>query len=422
MEIKQRANSLFSPLWKQRARYYLLMGGRGRGGSTAASQYILSKVLAPGYFRCAIMRAIHSDIRHSIWRELNDRIDEQNLRTALHITENEMNIDYGKNSVHAHGFKASSGSHTAKLKSLASYNCVVVEEADEIGEAEFMMLDDSLRTVKGDISVILVFNSPPKSHWLIRRFFNLEEMADEEHEGFYIPHLKTDVEAIHIGGTYKDNLKNLDAQTVRRYEEYRNLKPHYFHQVIEGLVPETIRGRIYTGWQLIDRIPNEARLVRFGEDFGWFPDPACAVSVYYWNGSYVIDELAYGNYLSNAQLASSIRDVSSEVPTIADSAEPKSIDEQKRLGINVRGCEKGADSVIYRIKVVSSAKIFVTRRSKNVWDSYENYSWDEDKDGNPKNEPVHTYSHAMDAIGYPLVDLLRGLEEETTVSVRDYTL
>lgn len=417
MEVVQTVNRLFAPLWEQKPRYFILMGGRGRGGSTAASQFILSKLIAPEYFRCAIMRAVHSDIRHSIWKELSDRIDEQRIRDHLHITENDMNIEYGANSVHAHGFKASSGSHTAKLKSLASYNCVVIEEADEVGEAEFMMLDDSLRTVKGDITIIMVFNAPPRSHWLIHRFFSLTE---SETKGFFIPHLKEDTNAVFIGGSYKNNLQNLAPDTIKRYEAYRDLKPHYFHQVIEGLVPEVARGRIYTGWQLIDRVPDEARLVRVGEDFGWFPDPACAAAIYYWNGSYVIDELAYGHYLSNEYLASVISDVSREVLTIADSAEPKSIAEQAAYGLNVRGCEKGKDSVIYRIKVMSTKKFFVTRRSTNVWTSYENYAWAEDKDGNPKNEPVHTHSHAMDAIGYAVVDVASGDKDEVTVSVKDY--
>jgi phage terminase large subunit len=318
------------------------------------------------------MRAIHSDIRHSIWRELNDRIDEQGIRDQLKITDNDMRVEYALNTIQAHGFKASSGSHTAKLKSLANYNTVHIEEADEVGEQEFMTLDDSLRTVKGDIKIILTLNAPPKNHWIIRRFFDLEP--------------------------------NLDRETVRRYQSYENTKPSYYYQVIKGYVPEVVRGRIYSGWQLIDSVPQGARLVRFGEDFGWYPDPACAVAIYYWNGGYVIDELAYGTELTNEFLAGEIKNAGAAV-TIADSAEPKSIAEQNKYGISVKGCEKGKDSVNFRIKVVSQKKIFVTRRSTNVWQSYENYAWAEDKDGNPKGEPQHMWSHAMDALGYPIADL-----------------
>lgn len=401
--VSQSVNEIFAPLWEQKARYYILIGGRGAGRSTAGSQYILSRLLAPQFFRCAMMRAIHSDIRNTIWQELKDRITEQKIGEILHITDNEMGVEYGANSVRAHGFRQAGISYTAKLKSLANYNTVLIEEASEVGEKEFMTLDDTLRTVKGDIIIILLLNPPPKNHWIIQRWF---ETVESEVKGFYTLKLKENSDAVYIGGNYRDNIANLDDHTIRRYKAYKQLKPDYYWQAIEGLVPEVTRGKIYNGWQQIDEVPKEARLVRFGEDYGWLPDPACVVAIYYWNGGYVIDELAYGTELSNEFLAGKIKEVSTEVITIADSAEPKSIDEQKtKYGLKVEGCEKGKDSVSYGIKVVSEKKIFVTKRSKNVWESYENFAWEEDKDGNPTGDPEPTYKHAMDAIAYPIVSL-----------------
>ena len=224
-------------------------------------------------------------------------------------------------------------------------------------------------------------------------------------QGFFTPTLKSGAkDVIYLSGTWRENCVNLDPHTIERYENYKYTNPAYYWQVIEGLSPESVRGRIYTGWQQIDVVPREARLMRFGEDFGWFPDSACVVAIYYWNGSYIIDELAYGTELTNEYLAGEIKKAG-KATTIADSAEPKSIAEQNKYGISVIGCEKGKDSVDFRIKVVAQKKIYVTKRSTNVWTSYENYAWAEDKDGNPKGEPVHTWSHAMDAVGYALVSL-----------------
>jgi phage terminase large subunit len=115
------------------------------------------------------MRAVKEDIRTSCWQELIDRVDEEGIRESLNITENTMHMAYGVNSIQAHGFKAGSGSQTAKLKSLAGYNLIWPEEAEEIGEAEFMKLDDSLRTTKGSIRIIFTLNTPPKNHWIIKR-------------------------------------------------------------------------------------------------------------------------------------------------------------------------------------------------------------------------------------------------------------
>lgn len=394
------------PLWeiKDNVRYVIICGGRGNGRSGTASRYAVSKLLSKEYMRGAIMRATREDIRASCWGEIMDRLREQGIESAFRITENDMYIERGQNSLRAHGFRASSGSLTARLKSLAGYNFVWIEEAEEIGEAEFRTLDDTLRTVKGKITIILTLNTPSKSHWIMKKWFDLT--PHPEASGFYIPKIKPEIkDAIYIGGTYRENLPNLDESTVWRYGQYKNTNPAYYWQVIEGLSPDEVRGKIYTGWQLIDNIPKEARLVKLGMDYGWFPDPASLVAVYYWNGAYIIDELAYGTELTNEYLASEALKVTgrhSEIQTVADSAEPKSIAEQRAYGLNVVGCEKGKDSVSFRIKATSQKKVYVTKRSTNVWESYENYRWAEDKDGNPKGVPEHTWSHAMDAVSYAI--------------------
>lgn len=395
-------------LWEKGSsvRYVILMGGRANGRSGTASRYIVSKLMGKEYVRGAVMRAIHSDIRASCWGELKDRLSEQGIADEFRVVDNDMYLERGQNSVRAHGFKASSGSLKARLKSLAGYNLVWIEEAEEIGEDDFRTLDDSLRTVKGSITVILTLNTPAKSHWILRRWFDMAPV--DGLQGFYRPMLKADArDVLYIPGTFRENRVNLDQHTVDRYMAYKATKPNYYWQVIEGLAPEEKRGKIYTGWQQIDAVPPEARLVRGGEDFGWFPDPAALVAIYYWNGSYVVDQLAYGTELSNEYLAGEWKavDAGRRIPLVADSAEPKSIAEQRKYGINVKGCEKGKDSVSFRIKVVSTKKVYVTKRSKDVWDSYENWHWLEDKDGNPTGEPDRVWKHAMDAVGYPISDL-----------------
>lgn len=403
MKVNFEIHESHIPLWENQSfRYAIIMGGRGNGRSGTASRYTVSQLLSKEYTRGAMMRATREDIRASSWGEAMDRIREQGMENSFRIVDNEMLIEKGQNSIKAHGFRASSGSLTARLKSLAGYNFVHIEEAEEIGEEEFRTLDDTLRTVKGRIRIVLTLNTPPKNHWILKKWFDL---IPTDVQGFYRPQLKPEAkDVIYIGGTWRENEANLDKNTIERYKEYKYTNPNYYYQVIEGLSPEEVRGKIYTGWQQIDQVPKEARLVRFGEDYGWFPDPACAVAVYYWNGSYVVDELAYGTELTNEYLARCIKEVGTAL-TIADSAEPKSIAEQNKYGIRVQGTVKGADSVNYIIKVVSQKKIYVTRRSRNVWQSYENYAWAEDRDGNPKGEPVHTYKHAMDAIGYAITSL-----------------
>lgn len=394
--------------------YVIVMGGRGGGRSTVASQYNLADLVAPDYFRGAIMRSVYADIRHSCWKEINDRIDEQEVRDNLTIVENEMELRYGLNSIKAHAFRQSSGSHSAKLKSLASYNKVWIEEAEEIGMEEFMTLDDTIRTTKGQIVILLTLNPPAKNHWIINKWFDTFQAYEADGItpiiGFYTLKLKESVtDVLYINTNYKDNIVNLDDHTVKRYEAYRQSNPEYYYQMIRGFVPETVRGKIYKNWKVINEIPHEARLIRRGMDFGWFPDPMCLVDIYYYNGGYILDELLYGTLIKNRTVADTISTQNEpDILTIADEAEPKSIDEMYGYGVNIQGCPKGKGSVSYGIKTVSGVKISVTKRSVNIIISYENYAWGEDKDGNPTGEPKHEFSHAMDAVRYGIVDIVGG--------------
>lgn len=407
MKVQFEVSESHSELWTSDTwRYAILMGGRGNGRSGTASRYAVSQLLGKEYFRGALMRSVQSDIRASCWTEINDRLVEQRIQQQFRITENDMYIERGQNSLRAHGFKASSGSLTARLKSLAGYNFVWDEEAEETGEDEFRKLDDTLRTVKGRIRIILTLNTPPKNHWIIRKWFDLE--PHPEAPGFYIPHLKPEVSnVLYIGGTWRDNAPNMDKHTIERYENYRHTNPSYYWQVIEGLSPDEVRGKIFTGWQTIDSVPNDARLIRFGIDWGWYPDPTVAVAMYYYNGAYVFDELAYDTQLEDEMLAKSIKDVPGwqHTSAICGADEPKSIETLRKYQISARKTDNRAGSVQHRIKVASSKKVFITKRSKKLWQSYENYHWEEDKDGNPTGDPDHNYSDGMDAVTYALSDI-----------------
>lgn len=405
MKVSFEVSELSSQLWTNNEwRYAVIMGGRGAGRSGTASRYTISQLLGKEYFRGVVMRAVQSDIALSCWAELEDLIIEQKIENEIRVTENEMTC--GAKSVRPLGFRASKGSLTARLKSLAGFTFVWAEEAEEIGEEEFRKLDDTLRTTKGRIRIIFTLNTPTRNHWILQKWFNLEESKDAP--GFYIPHLKPEAkDVLYIGGTWEDNKPNIDKHTAERYEEYKYTNPAYYWQVIRGLAPDEVRGKIFSGWQTIDVIPQGARLMRVGVDWGWFPDPTVAVAMYYHNGSYIFDELAYDTQLEDEVLAKSIKDVPGwqQTPVICGADEPKSIETLRKYHIPSRKTDNRAGSVQYRIKVASAKKIYITRKSKKLWESYENYHWAEDKDGRPTGQPDHYLSDGMDACTYALADI-----------------
>ncbi len=405
MNVDFEVHESHIPVWESpKIRYIILMGGRGNARSGTASRYAISRLLGKEYTRGAIMRATREDIRASCWGEIKDRITEQDIAKEFHIVDNDMFIERGQNSLRAHGFRASSGSLTARLKSLAGYNFVWIEEGEETMEAEFRTLDDTLRTIKGDIQIVITLNTPPKSHWIIKKWFNLT--PHPEAKGFYIPTLKEEFKdsVLFITGTWRENAPNLSQATVEQYKRYKIDKPAYYWQMIEGLSPETVMGRIYTGWKEVEEIPHEARLIGYGLDFGFDPDPAAIVAIYFYNGGYILDEKLYANRLLNEHLATTFKGIPS-APIVADNAENKSIAELQSHALNIIPCEKGKDSVTFGIKHLQGLRISYTKRSLNIKREYENYAWKRNKDSVEEEdhlgiEDPNCDNHAMSAIRY----------------------
>jgi phage terminase large subunit len=202
----------------------------------------------------------------------------------------------------------------------------------------------------------------------------------------------------HIILTYKDN-EALDKSIVESIEQRRN-RPGWWKVYGEGQLGE-VEGKIYRDWRIIDAIPHEARLERYGLDFGYTNDPSAIVGVWWHNGGYILDEVMFRKGMSNRQIADVLLNIPESL-VIADSAEPKSIDEIGSFGVNILPAEKGKDSVRQGIQFVQDQKISVTKRSVNLIKEYRNYMWMVDKDGKVLQEPEHQYSHTMDAVRYAL--------------------
>jgi len=201
--------------------------------------------------------------------------------------------------------------------------------------------------------------------------------------------------------TYKDN-EALEPAVVKSIEA-RQYDKGWWRIYGEGQLG-VAEGRIYKDWQLIDDIPHEARLERYGLDFGYTNDPTAIVAIYRYNGGFILDEITYQNGLKNREIADILKNVPRAL-VIADSAEPKSIDELKDLGVNIVGAPKGAGSILQGIQNVQAQRVSVTKRSTNIIKEYRNYLWQTDRDGKIINEPSANFNHAMDAIRYGMNNL-----------------
>lgn len=210
---------------------------------------------------------------------------------------------------------------------------------------------------------------------------------------------RDDVEELTL--TYLDN-EALSPEIVASIETRKNRKGWWDVYGL-GKLGE-VEGRIYANWAIVDTIPHEARLERYGLDFGYTNDPSALVAIYYYNGGYILDEIIFQKGMSNKQIADTLNNQKKAL-TIADSAEPKSIDEIRSYGVNIQPTAKGKGSVLQGIQAVQDQPISVTSRSVNVIKEYRNYLWATDRDGRVVNEPEHAWSHSMDAIRYALSSL-----------------
>jgi len=222
---------------------------------------------------------------------------------------------------------------------------------------------------------------------------------------------RTDVESLIL--TYRHN-EALSKDIIDSIEQRKNRKG-WWRVYGEGLLGE-VEGKIYKDWAIIDTIPHEARLERRGLDFGYTNNPTAIVDVYKYNDGFIVDEICFQRGLSNKQIADILNNLDPCL-TVADSAEPKSIDELKKgYGINIIGVLKGKDSVRQGIQYVQDQRISVTKRSVNIIHEYRNYLWQTDRDGRILNVPEKQFKNSMDAISYAF-DSYRpsGKVEETQI-------
>jgi phage terminase large subunit len=242
----------------------------------------------------------------------------------------------------------------------------------------------SIRTKK---EVYLDFN-PANEFWVHK------ELKDEPDTDFIIL-------------TYKDN-EALDGSIVSQIEKNRDKAATSSYWAnwwrVYGLGEVgSLEGVVFTNWKEIDTIPNEAKLIGIGLDFGYTNDPTAAIEIYNYNGTRIINELVYRTGMVNSDIA---KILPSGVIIYADSSEPKSIEEIRRQGKTIKGVTKGADSINYGIDVMQRQDYLVTKQSTNLIKELRSYCWDTDKQGQRMRRPIDHYNHAIDALRYHEMEAL----------------
>tara|TARA_Y100000361_G_scaffold25907_1_gene20940 strand:- start:2224 stop:3393 length:1170 start_codon:yes stop_codon:yes gene_type:complete len=165
----------------------------------------------------------------------------------------------------------------------------------------------------------------------------------------------------------------------------------------------SLEGVCIPDWKPIDKIPEEARVLCAGLDYGYSVDPSVIINLYKWNDSYIFDEVLYRKGMLNRDLSNFIRQNNINYNIYADSAEPKSISEMRSYGIKIFPASKGQNSVIYGINLINQNEIYITSRSKNLIRELQGYVWAKDPEGNNLQKPTGLHPDCIDACRYALM-------------------
>ena len=279
-------------------------------------------------------------------------------------------------------------------------NFLWIEEAFEIStEDDFDTLDESIRGILPEgyfKRVTITFNPWSEKHWLKRRFF--DNPADN-------------VLALTTNYTCNEWLSDTDKQL---FEDMKQRNPRRYAVaglggwgIVDGLVYENWREEAFD----IDQIRSQPGIVSaFGLDFGYTNDPStlfCGLLDKAGTRLFVFDEM-YGKGMSNKKIADTVQEMGYGKERItADSAEPKSIDELKSLGLRVKAAKKGKDSIQNGIQWIQDLEIIIHPQCVNFLTEISNYTWDQDRFGNKLNVPIDDFNHLMDAMRYGLEQYIK---------------
>ena len=271
---------------------------------------------------------------------------------------------------------------------------------------DFFSADDAskLRGARRDILYMnecnnMTFDSYNELSIRTRRYVYLD--FNPVNEFWVHSELKDDPNSDFLILTYKDN-EALDESIVKQIEsnkvkaETSDYWRNWWKVYGEGQIG-MLEGVVFSNWKTIDAIPQDARLLGIGLDFGFTNDPSVAVAVYKWNDKRIVKELFYRTGLLNGDIANLLP---KDAIIYADSAEPKSIEEIRRRGLQIYGAGKGRDSITYGIDIMQQQEYLITSDSTNLIKELRGYCWDTDKTGKRLNKPQGGLDHGIDALRY----------------------
>lgn len=369
---------LFDKDWREAAVY----GGRYSLKSHTVARYLLIRARMEKV-RVGCFREFQNSISDSSHQLLKDLIEKYELNDFQVTDKAIINTVTGSDFL----FKGL-WNNEQSIKSIEGIDIAWVEEAQTITETSLEVLTPTVR--KKGSQIIYTYNR------------DLED--DPVHKRLVLDG-RPNTLIINVNYDIAEKYGMLPDVIKQEIEDDKEKRPALYKHKWLGQPSNNLERKIYSDWAIIDVIPHEARLERYGLDFGYSNDPTAIVGIYYYNGGYILDEVCYQKGLSNKRISEIILNQEKQSLVIADSAEPKSIDEIRLYGINILPAEKGPDSINYGIKILQDERISITKRSANLIQEYRNYMWKTDRNEKILTIPESGNDHLLDAVRYGITSL-----------------
>ena len=385
-------NNKYKPLFENDTRYFIVTGGRGSSKSFGVGTFTNLLSFEQGH-KILFTRQTMTSAHLSIIPEFQEKIDLMELNEMFEVTKSEIRNKQSNSEIIFRGIRTSSGDQTANLKSLQGVTTWVLDEAEELtDESTFDKINLSIRQKGKQNRVILILNPATKEHWIYKKFFE-DRGVQEGFNG-----IKDDVTYIHT--TYEDNIDNLDQSFINEILRLKETNPQkYKHQILGGWLNKA-EGVVFTNWR-IDNF-EEVGTIIFGQDFGFSVDPTSLIKVSIDKSKKRIyaKEYLYKTSLTTSDIYNENLRYCNRFLIVADSAEPRLIQELKSRGLNIKGIKK--PTIIERIALVQDYELIVDSESSNLIKELNNYVWHDKK----SQTPIDDYNHLLDALGYAVWDLI----------------
>ena len=373
--IEQRCNRQFYDLIESNKRFKIHQGGTRSGKTFAICQYLtylLTSSKEP--LIISIVRKTLPALKGSVLRDFVLILQQTGLYFEGTHNKAENTFTYGD-----HIVEFLSVDEPQKIRG-RKRNIAFLNEANELNIEDFRQIN-----MRCTDFLILDFNPSDPVHWIY------DEIIPRDDCDTWIT-------------TYKDN-KFLSKDLVFEIERMKERDPDYWRVYGEGQKAVYSARQIFNNWNFLpyDEFPefDPAAEAVIGLDFGFSNDESAATLIFKKNDKLFIHELLYKKGMTNSDLVEYFKKLGYEdVLFYADAAEPKSIEQIKRDGLLIKPAIKGQGSINAGISLLKEFDIYVSKESKNIIKEYNNYYWEELKDGTIVNKPKDKFNHAMDSIRY----------------------